>query len=64
MKPFTDAIALWMTNLGFTVLDTFDLQIHLIFMILRLSFELCASVCKHSKQWYLLLFKEGKYFVI
>jgi hypothetical protein len=45
MQAFTDAVALWSADLSFAVLDTFDLQIQFVLMMLRPSFELGSAFC-------------------
>ncbi len=49
MKPLADAICLWMADLGLAMLDTFDLQIHLVFVILKLAFVLCTAISQYAQ---------------
>src|SRR5207247_293002 len=62
--PLTDSIGLRRTYLYFTVLDTFDIQVEFILMMLSFSFILGSSVGKYSKQWDVLLLKEWQHQVI
>ncbi|MBO9658580.1 MAG: hypothetical protein J7527_07120 [Chitinophagaceae bacterium] len=44
VESFADAIGLWMAYLGFGVINAFDLQLQLIFMVLWLAFAFFTAV--------------------
>ena len=47
VQSFTDAIALWMADLGLTVIDVLELQIKLVLVVFRSSVELCTPIGQH-----------------
>jgi hypothetical protein len=49
VQPFADAVCLWMAHLCLRMLDAFNLQIELVFMVFWFAFVFCSPVCKNAQ---------------
>lgn len=58
------AVCLRMANLGFAVVDTFDGQLQLIFMMLGFALVFRSPVSENLQQGNLVFLEEGQYPII